>query len=244
MVGYPCLLITVLLLLFCVVCVPETVFPLRFPAPSAVGPSASVACSSRAIFRGNLQSVARSATHPDVFRLRGGSKDAIEIDSAELARQREERKKAKAEEKLKKKLAKEARAECTAGGASGGVVGPTGDTEGASGDTAASCGGPEVSYTTAGGLPEAHFGNLRLVQSRDQDALPQSHLDTLRSLNSLAGFDVGQPVWVRARVQNVRFKGNSCFLVLRDGTDTLQATLFKSADVYILQKITRGDMMQ
>jgi aspartyl-tRNA synthetase len=179
-----------------------------------------------------------------VFRLRGGSKDAIEIDSAELARQREERKKAKAEEKLKKKLAKEARAECTAGGASGGVVGPTGDTEGASGDTAASCGGPEVSYTTAGGLPEAHFGNLRLVQSRDQDALPQSHLDTLRSLNSLAGFDVGQPVWVRARVQNVRFKGNSCFLVLRDGTDTLQATLFKSADVYILQKITRGDMMQ
>jgi hypothetical protein len=201
-----------------------------------VGPSASVACSSRsdlnaAIFRGDLQSVARSATHPDVLRLRGGSNDAIEIDSAELARQREERKKAKAEEKLKKKLAKEARAECTAG-ASGGVVGPTGDTEGASGENAASCGGPEVSYATAGGLPEAHFGNLRLVQSREQDTLPQSHLDTLRSLNSLAGFDVGQPVWVRARVQNVRFKGNSCFLVLRDGTDTLQATLFKSADVY------------
>jgi len=69
------------------------------------------------------------------------------------------------------------------------------------------------------------------LQSREQDALPQEHLDTLRSVAELAGSGSDQRVWLRARVQNVRSKGNSCFLVLRQGTETVQAAIFKGANV-------------
>ena len=38
----------------------------------------------------------------------------------------------------------------------------------------------------------------------------------------------GQEVLVRARVHNVRGKGNTCFIVLRENFSTLQACAFKS----------------
>ena len=143
-----------------------------------------------------------------VAHLRGGGSDDVVV--AEVARQREERKKAKAEEKRLKKLAKEQSALA-----------------------AAASDEPDVSYSAAGpsGLPEQRFGNLLRVQSREQDALPQARMDALRNVADLAGCASDQAVWVRARVQNVRFKGNSCFLVLRQGAATVQATLFKGADV-------------
>ena len=123
-----------------------------------------------------------------LLRQRGGGDEAT---AAEVARQREERKKAKAEEKRKKKLAKEQDAPAAS--------------------DACSC--PDVSYTAAGhdGLPEEWFGNLFLVQSREQDTPQQTRMEALRSVAALSSCTSGQNVWVRARVQNVRFKGNSCF---------------------------------
>ena len=153
--------------------------------------------------------------HARALVLRGGAGDedreAAGPADADLARQREERKKAKAEEKLRKKLAKEAaRAEWTGAAA-----------------------GPDVSYAAAGpsGLPEAAYGDLRLVQSRELDAAPAALRATMRAVAAVAGSVSGQRVWVRARVQSVRSKGNSCFLVLRQGADTVQATLFKGDGV-------------
>lgn len=43
---------------------------------------------------------------------------------------------------------------------------------------------------------------------------------------SLTPDRVGQSVLVRARVHNVRGKGKSCFLVLRQATATVQAAMF------------------
>ena len=37
-----------------------------------------------------------------------------------------------------------------------------------------------------------------------------------------------QEILVRARVHNVRGKGNNCFVVLREQFSTLQAVIFKS----------------
>jgi hypothetical protein len=163
-----------------------------------------------------------------VLFLRGGAGDEAKgapeaeegADASDLARQREERKKAKSEEKLRKKLTKEAARAGWAGGA-------------ADGDAAVTSVGPEVSYatTTPGKLPEAAYGNLRLVQSRESDSAPEALRGTMRSVAAVAGSSSGEQVWVRARVQNVRSKGNSCFLVLRQGTDTVQATLFKGDGV-------------
>ena len=47
-------------------------------------------------------------------------------------------------------------------------------------------------------------------------------------LGKLSAADAGKVVWVRARIANVRAKGNSCFLVLRQGPfETVQACYFK-----------------
>lgn len=163
---------------------------------------ASMGATTRRL--GPLASQSRVWLH--LLRQRGGGDEAT---AGEVARQREERKKAKAEEKRKKKLAKEHAPAASAG----------------------SC--PDVSYTAAGhdGLPEEWFGNLFLVQSREQDTPPQTRMEALRSVAGLSSCTSGQNVWVRARVQNVRFKGNSCFLVLRQGAATVQATLFKAPNV-------------
>lgn len=49
-----------------------------------------------------------------------------------------------------------------------------------------------------------------------------------QDMNKLSAADAGKVVWVRARIGNVRAKGNSCFIVLRQGPfDTLQACYFK-----------------
>ena len=69
------------------------------------------------------------------------------------------------------------------------------------------------------------------TQSREQETLAQERQDMLRSVAAVSDCTAGQPIWVRARVQSVRHKGNSCFLVLRQGTATVQATLFKGERV-------------
>lgn len=67
---------------------------------------------------------------------------------------------------------------------------------------------------------DAHFGDIRLVQSQYR---------TERKFNDVGDVGAkheGQNVWLRARFQNVRHKGGSAFVVLRDGLSTVQAVLF------------------
>lgn len=57
--------------------------------------------------------------------------------------------------------------------------------------------------------------------------LPQAQTERVWSdVASLTPDRVGQSVLVRARVHNVRGKGKSCFLVLRQATATVQAAMF------------------
>lgn len=54
---------------------------------------------------------------------------------------------------------------------------------------------------------------------------------TFSDLSSLNPQLEGQSVWVRARVFTSRSKGNSCFIVLRQGFYSVQAALFKSESI-------------
>lgn len=65
-------------------------------------------------------------------------------------------------------------------------------------------------------------GNYTRIMSQTE-----LHRD-FQDLNKLSAADAGKVVWVRARIGNVRAKGNSCFIVLRQGPfDTVQACYFK-----------------
>lgn len=69
------------------------------------------------------------------------------------------------------------------------------------------------------------FGDYPFIQSTYQSG---------RKWRALADVDhtlEGQEVLVRARVHNVRGKGNSYFIVLRENCSTLQACAFKSETV-------------
>lgn len=69
------------------------------------------------------------------------------------------------------------------------------------------------------------FGDYPFIQSSFQSGrkwLPVADVDQQLE---------GQEVLVRARVHNVRGKGNNCFIVLRENFSTLQACAFKSETV-------------
>lgn len=66
----------------------------------------------------------------------------------------------------------------------------------------------------------SHYGDTELVQSVAQTGR------TWTDVGALTPELAGQAVLVRARVHTVRGKGKSAFLVLRQATATVQATLF------------------
>lgn len=69
------------------------------------------------------------------------------------------------------------------------------------------------------------YGDYPFIQSTFQSGrkwLPLANVDQTLE---------GQEVLVRARVHNVRGKGNNCFIVLRENYSTLQACAFKSEAV-------------
>jgi len=120
---------------------------------------------------------------------------------AKLKAEREARKKAQAAEKAAKKAERGQRRQ------------PQG--------AAAESDAPMVEY--AGSTePEQLFGDYVLIQSREPTGRK------FMMIGELGAAHVGQTVWVRARVHNSRGKGNSCFLVLRGASRTVQATCFKS----------------
>jgi aspartyl-tRNA synthetase len=81
-----------------------------------------------------------------------------------------------------------------------------------------------VSYLALDAPTTGQFGDYELFMSQGT---------TGRTFSSVVGLAApaaaaDSKVWVRGRVQSVRAKGSSCFLVVRQGAfDTVQAVLFK-----------------
>eukprot|EP00358_Blepharisma_japonicum_P000700 CAMPEP_0202945924 /NCGR_PEP_ID=MMETSP1395-20130829/7647_1 /ASSEMBLY_ACC=CAM_ASM_000871 /TAXON_ID=5961 /ORGANISM="Blepharisma japonicum, Strain Stock R1072" /LENGTH=538 /DNA_ID=CAMNT_0049646229 /DNA_START=23 /DNA_END=1639 /DNA_ORIENTATION=+ len=69
-----------------------------------------------------------------------------------------------------------------------------------------------------------NYGTLPLIQSVDYTHKRYFSLSEL-SLN------VTEPIWIRARVHNTRFKGKLGFIILRDTVHTFQCTMFLSDQV-------------
>ncbi len=74
-------------------------------------------------------------------------------------------------------------------------------------------------------IEERTWGELPMVQSNTSYNLKYTELGDLSDLTH------DTPVIIRARVQNIRAKGNMAFLVLRDNYDTAQAVAFKSDSI-------------
>ena len=69
------------------------------------------------------------------------------------------------------------------------------------------------------------FGNYATVMSQ---GVSSRHFLGITELVPAAVGEAPTTVWLRGRVQNVRAKGSSCFMVIRQGSfDTVQAVLFK-----------------
>lgn len=70
----------------------------------------------------------------------------------------------------------------------------------------------------------ADFGDFEVIKSQGKSGREFSKVGDLDA-------KVGETVWLRGRVANVRAKGNSCFVVLRQDTfDTVQACMFKDKE--------------
>jgi aspartyl-tRNA synthetase len=74
----------------------------------------------------------------------------------------------------------------------------------------------------------APYGDMARVMSRSQTGRTFSNVADLDNSNL---YKPGDSVWLRGRLQSIRVKGGSCFLVLRqDSFHTIQACYFKDAE--------------
>jgi len=89
----------------------------------------------------------------------------------------------------------------------------------------------KVPYSDADEAEQA-VGDFHVIQSTPpKDGAPRRFVKIENLGKAEAGAGDGQAVWVRGRVHNVRAKGNSCFLVLRQGAfNTAQACFFKDKE--------------
>ncbi|CAK0750794.1 hypothetical protein CVIRNUC_002018 [Coccomyxa viridis] len=88
-------------------------------------------------------------------------------------------------------------------------------------ERAAQRGKPQaVTQPEAGDPLGSQYGDTQLIQSRTQAA------ETYLSITSLSEEQNTQIALIRGRVHTVRGKGKSCFMVLRQGSATVQAILF------------------
>jgi hypothetical protein len=71
------------------------------------------------------------------------------------------------------------------------------------------------------------YGDYQIIASQD-DQVRRNYVDVSELGKSETSSKVGDKVWIRGRVGNVRAKGNACFLVIRSGAfNTIQACHFK-----------------
>lgn len=136
-----------------------------------------------------------------------------EEEKAAIKAEREARKAAKEEEQRKKKAEKAAKAAAEAEAAAAAL---------------AELRKPIVYSSST--LPERVVGDYEVLQSRGLTG--RAWVD-MSKLGADGGAQAGEEVWMRARVVNVRAKGGSCFLVLRDmasPSTTVQACHFKTTE--------------
>ncbi|CAD5110847.1 DgyrCDS208 [Dimorphilus gyrociliatus] len=69
------------------------------------------------------------------------------------------------------------------------------------------------------------YGQMKLIQSSEK---PQRKMHNIGSLDAS---NVGENIWLRARLHNSRATGKQCFMVLRQKHFTLQALLFVNENV-------------
>ena len=77
-----------------------------------------------------------------------------------------------------------------------------------------------VSHLSLDAADTADFGDFEVVKSQGKSGREFVSVTDLDAL-------VGQTVWLRGRVANVRAKGNSCFVVLRQDTFNTVQVSFK-----------------
>ena len=73
-------------------------------------------------------------------------------------------------------------------------------------------------------IDEQNYGNLPLIQSQTKNTLNFSDFEELKNKQE------GDQVVLRARIHNIRGKGNSAFLILRERIQTVQAVIFKGKE--------------
>ncbi|CAD6198248.1 unnamed protein product [Caenorhabditis auriculariae] len=64
------------------------------------------------------------------------------------------------------------------------------------------------------------YGSYGLIQSTEKRDI------SFTPVKGVSGDLAGQKVWLRGRVHNIRAKGKTCFIVLRQGIYTIQVSLF------------------
>jgi len=83
----------------------------------------------------------------------------------------------------------------------------------------------KIDYLSVHDDTTQNFGEYHLIQSQ---AVAASASRVFSSVSSLNKDRVGEQVWIRARVDTIRPKGRSAFLVLRQSQYTLQAVVSES----------------
>jgi hypothetical protein len=85
---------------------------------------------------------------------------------------------------------------------------------------------PTVDFAKIDANPKSiQFGDYGLIAS--QTPVCRSYVET-KDVGTTSGPQPGDTVWLRGRVDNVRARGNACFIVLRSGSFyTIQACHFK-----------------
>ena len=90
--------------------------------------------------------------------------------------------------------------------------------------------GPVVNYFNIRADDSIDFGDFSIINSEAVTGRKFANVASLSQLPS-SGVKLGERVWVRGRVSNVRAKGNVCFIVLRsDVFHTIQLTHFKDKE--------------
>ena len=82
-------------------------------------------------------------------------------------------------------------------------------------------------------LAGVKYGDLPLIQSQTCDSLLFTDFDALEAAAAGAS---GEALRIRGRIHTVRGKGKSAFVVLRDGTQTVQVVFFVDKESQVVSK--------
>ena len=77
----------------------------------------------------------------------------------------------------------------------------------------------------------APIGDMSVVMSRSRSGREFVRVSDIGGSDDVAKYGPGARVWLRGRLNSIRVKGGSCFLVVRQNSfDTIQACFFKDKE--------------